>query len=71
MTRRTQLHKHLYLMQRTQDQNKFVLFEEHKYKQLLESKGSLTPSIILSPCLKYQTGSRTPYSSPLLKVDVS
>ena len=43
-------------MQRTQDQNKFVLFEEHKYKQLLESKGSLTPSIILSPCLKYQTG---------------
>lgn len=56
-------------MQRTQDQNKFILFEEHKYKQLLESKGSLTPFIIPSPCLKYQTGSRTPYSSPLVKVE--
>lgn len=41
MTRRTQFHKHLYLKQRAQDQNKCILFEEHKYKQLLESKGSL------------------------------
>ena len=50
MTRRTQLHKHSYLMQRTQDQNKLVLSEEHEYNQLLESKGNLTPSITLSPC---------------------